>query len=65
MNFRKFFSDHTFNFLQAGKFNWDYYTMAYKGGQPIVVALAKNPESSDCIFGSMDYFQKKQCENCL
>ena len=57
MNFKGFFREHTFTFLREGKANWNYYTMQYKDGFPIVVALAKTGSGAeDSVFGSIKYF---------
>ena len=54
MKYREFFANRTFELLQIGTSNWDYYKMG-----EMVVALAK-PDSGcdDCFFGDMKYFER-------
>lgn len=61
MKFKEFFSKCSFELIELGDSNWDYYTMQYKDEPPSVVALAKpGTGASDCFFGDMDYFKKWQ-----
>jgi hypothetical protein len=66
MDFRTFYNSCTFELLHIGRSNWDYYLQLYNNTPCCVVALAKSGSgASDCVFGSLKYFNKKLLQGAI